>query len=105
MVDAVKLYEYFPASLLFAEMQVRSVPSDSAGQVPLLVSSSAFLVEVTFNAPVMRQIQFTPARIIEVWLVRARSIALRKPPIKIKAAPRSSRRLAHADGGANDNHW
>src|SRR5437773_2440437 len=57
-----------------------AVPANAAGQCAASSARRILLVEFAFNAPIMRQIQFPPVGIIEIWILSVGNIAQMESP-------------------------
>ena len=62
-----------------------AVPASAAGQRAASSARRILLVEFAFNAPIMRQIQLPPLRIVQVWILSIAYVTKMKAPVLIEA--------------------
>src|SRR4030095_5040989 len=66
------------------EIKRLAIPTNPARKRSTASSSGTLLVEFSFDAPIMRQIQRAPLRIVESFILTIRNIAKMKTPICVE---------------------
>jgi hypothetical protein len=95
LIDAVKFNQDLSALVAVGQAESFSVPADARGQVAPLSPGRLLLAVWPLDAPVVREVQASPACIREARVLRARGVALVEFPIEVEARPDSGRgRLA-----------
>ena len=84
-IDAVEIDQDELALSRQWNTECLAVPANAAGQCAASSARRILLVEFAFNAPIMRQIQFPPDGIIEIWILSVGNIAQMEAPVWIEA--------------------
>ena len=93
-VDAVELDEdFFPADAC-GRFEDFPIPADAAWQITTLCFADVICIKRPLDTPVVRQVEFSPCRVIVVHCLSAFCVVFKKQPISIET-------LAHAWWGAS----
>src|SRR5215471_8057694 len=84
-IDAVEVNEQLLLFRARRHGKCLSIPTSATGQRAAPSARRILLVESAFDAPVMRQIQLPPSRVIEICVLGVRHITKMKAPVLIEA--------------------
>ncbi len=93
LIYAVELQDHALVARRNGQSESFSVPANAGGQICTGTLGGRILCERTLDAPVMRKIQLSPARIVERWLLRALRISLKEFPLAVKVCSPLRRRI------------
>src|SRR5689334_13209904 len=96
-IHAIKLDEDLFSLGSERDIEVLAIPTDAAGQRSTTCSSRRLFTELTFNAPVVRQIKLPPLRIIQADVLSTRNFTKMKAPALIKNHPFPRPRISEAE--------
>src|SRR5687767_14065116 len=83
-VNAIKLNKQQLPFCSVRHRETLAVPTQSARQCAAADPGGMLFAEFAFNAPVVRQVQLSPLRIVEARIMSIRDVAEFKAPILIK---------------------
>lgn len=102
-VDAVKLDKDRLPFCSQGHGEGLAIPANAARQCAAASAGWSFFTELTFDAPVMREIQLPPPRIVQIHILSVGNIAELKAPILVERDSFAGPRIGETERGSEKN--
>ena len=102
-IDAVKLDEDRLPFCSHGHSEGLAIPANAARQCTAASTRRSFFTELTFDTPVVRQIQPSPLRIVQIHILSVGNIAELKAPVLIERDSFAGTRIGETDKSSEKN--